>query len=111
MFFSASAAFEGRRDFGSCLPEQRQSLPKENIPCGEHTYPEIGARSNAHDGTRAASCFVVDAHSATLLYSEEGEMQKHYKFARARRCDERLRLLDDVATAETRMKTVHHPPC
>ena len=40
-------------------------------------YPEIGARSNAHDGTRAASCFVVDAHTATLLYSEEGEMQKY----------------------------------
>ena len=76
---------------------------------GNHSPPRRTAA--AHDGTRAASCFVVDAHSATLLYSEDGEMQKQYKFARARRCDERLRLLDDVATAETRMKTVHHPPC
>ena len=49
--------------------------------------------------------------NTALDYSEEGEMQKQYKFARARRCDERLRLLDDVATAETGMKTVHHPPC
>ena len=31
------------------------------IPCGEHTYPAIGARSCACDGTCAGRCPVVTA--------------------------------------------------
>ena len=75
--FDCSRNFGGRHDFD---PSRDNHRTHRGIPCGEHTYPAIGARSCAFDGACAVRCPVVTAH----MYNGCDEILRHqHKFAQA----------------------------
>ena len=59
IFFVCSRNFGGRHDFD---PSRDNHYTNRGIPCGEHTFPAVGARSCACDGTCDVGCPVVTAH-------------------------------------------------